>query len=184
MLQAERELLKFMLCYGTEELDFASDSDYYSGDESEKPLVTDFIRCSLEEDETCFLNSSLRAAYDAYLAEYDKGSSQDDIIRTLLNSPDRTVAAVTADISMEKHMLTVKNFESALTTTSSWLVAQVPRAILAYQEKRLQFRIEELCKSLAQAQAGEDLKIMQEMMKLQTAQKRINLMLGREKENK
>ena len=181
VLQAERELLKFMLCYGTEELDFASDSDYYSGDESEKPLVTDFIRCSLEEDETCFLNSSLRAAYDAYLAEYDKGSSQDDIIRTLLNSPDRTVAAVTADISMEKHMLTVKNFESALTTTSSWLVNFVPKALLVYAERRLENEIDGLVKSLVTASDEEQTDILIMIQKLKSAQMKVKVKIGRER---
>ncbi len=181
VLQAERDLLKFLLCYGTDELDFESDSEYYSGDESEKPLVADFIRCSLEDDETGFLNTPLRATYDAYMAEYDKGGSQDSIIRTLLNSSDRTVAAVTADISMEKHMLTVKNFESALTTTSSWLVNFVPKAILVYAERRLENEIDGLVKSLASASEDEQTDMLISIQKLKSAQMKVKVKIGRER---
>lgn len=181
VLQAEKELLNFVLCYGTEVLDFESDSEYYSGDESDKVLVADFIRDSLEADEACFLNSALRVTYDAYMEEYDKGYEQSDIIRHLLNSPDRTVASVTAELSMEKHMLTVKNFENALTTTSSWLVNFVPRSLLAYAERRLANEQDKLLKALSGASEDEQLVMMAQIQKYKSTQRQINVKLGREK---
>lgn len=182
VLQAEKDLLSFILNYGTEYLDFESDSEYYSGDESDKPLVADFIRCSLEEDDTCFLNSSLRDTYDAYFQEYDKGLSQEAIIRALLNSPDRAVATVTADLSMEKHLLTVKNFENALTTTSSWLVNFVPKAILVYAERRLENEIDCLVKRMSSATEEEQMDIMVSIQKLKSTQKIVRIRIGREKQ--
>lgn len=181
VLQAEKDLLRFLLCYGTDELDFESDSEYYSGDEDEKPLVADFIRCSLEEDGTGFLNSSLRAAYEAYMKEYDNGYAQEDIIRGMLNSSDRTVAAVTADLSMEKHLLTVKNFENALTTTSSWLVNYVPKALLVYAERRLENEIDKLMKSLETASEEEQMDKMLTIQKLKSTQLKVRIKLGRER---
>lgn len=178
---AERELLSFILSYGTSELDFESDSDYYSGSEDDKPTVADFIRASLEADGISFANKAFREAYDAYMREYDEGYEQDEIIRTLLNSPDRTVAFVAAELSMEKHQLTVKNFEQALTTTSSWLVNFVPKAILVYAEKRIEDRMAGLIKSLATAPEEEQTAIMAEMQKLSAAQKRVKVKIGREK---
>ena len=178
---AERELLSFILSYGTSELDFESDSDYYSGSEDDKPTVADFIRASLEADGISFSNKAFREAYDAYMREYDEGYEQDEIIRTLLNSPDRTVAFVAAELSMEKHQLTVKNFEQALTTTSSWLVNFVPKAILVYAEKRIEDRMAGLIKSLATAPEEEQTAIMAEMQKLSAAQKRVKVKIGREK---
>ena len=180
--QTEKEVLRFLLKYGCEYLEFESDSEYYSGSEEDKKTVADFIAEALVDSE--MYNASFKELYEAYYDLYYEGYDNDTITRRLINSENRNMADLAVELSTDKYQLTIKAFENSLTTTSSWLVAQVPRAILAYQEKRLQFRIEELCKSLAQAQAGEDLKIMQEMMKLQTAQKRINLMLGREKENK
>ena len=178
---AERELLSFILSYGTSELDFESDSDYYSGSEDDKPTVADFIRASLEADGISFANKAFREAYDAYMREYDEGYEQDEIIRALLNSPDRTVAFVAAELSMEKHQLTVKNFEQALTTTSSWLVNFVPKAILVYAEKRIEDRMAGLIKSLATAPEEEQTAIMAEMQKLSAAQKRVKVKIGREK---
>lgn len=178
---AELELLSFIMSYGTSELDFESDSDYYSGSEDDKPTVADFIRASLEADGISFANKAFRDAYDAYMREYDEGYEQDEIVRTLLNSPDRTVAFVAAELSMEKHQLTVKNFEQALTTTSSWLVNFVPKAILVYAEKRIEDRMAGLIKSLATAPEGEQTAIMAEMQKLSAAQKRVKVKIGREK---
>jgi DNA primase len=178
---AERELLTFILSYGTNELVFESDSDYYSGNEDDKPTVADFIRASLEADGISFANTAFRDTYDAYMKEYDEGYEQDEIIRTLLNSPDRTVAFVAAELSMEKHQLTVKNFEDALTTRDSWLVNFVPKAILVYAEKRIEDRLSTLLKSLATAPEEEQVAIMSEMQKLSAAQKRVKVKIGRER---
>ena len=178
---AERELLTFILSYGTEELDFESDSDYYSGSEDDKPTVADFIRASLEADGIAFANKAFRDTYDAYMKEYDEGYGQDEIVRMLLNSPDRTVAFVAAELSMEKHQLTVKNFEDALTTKASWLVNFVPKAILVYAEKRIEDRLSTLIKSLATAPEEEQVAIMSEMQRLSAAQKRVKIKIGRER---
>ena len=178
---AERELLGFILSDGTSILDFASDSDYYSGSEDDKPTVADFIRASLEADGISFSNKALRDTYDAYMREYDEGYEQEEIVRSMLNSPDRTVAFVAAELSMEKHQLTVKNFEDALTTKGSWLVNFVPKAILVYAEKRIEDRLSGLIKALAVAPEEEQLAIMAEMQKLSAAQKRVKVKIGRER---
>jgi len=178
---AERELLTFILSYGTSLLDFESDSDYYSGNEDDKPTVADFIRASMEADGISFANKAFRDAYDAYMKEYDEGYEQEEIIRTLLNSPDRTVAFVTAELSMEKYQLTVKNFEDAMTTRDSWLVNFVPKALLVYAGKRIEDRMATLIKALATAPEEEQTAIMAEMQKLSAAQKRVKLRIGRER---
>lgn len=179
--QAEKDLLSFILSDGTEILDFESDSDYYSGNENDKPTVADFIRSSLEADGTTFLNSALRKVYDAYMKEYDEGYDQQDIIKSLLNSPDTELAFVTAELSTERHQLTVENFEKALTTKSSWLVNFVPKAILVYVEKRIENRLNELIRELADASEDRQIEIMSEMQKLKAAQKKVKVKLGREK---
>jgi len=177
---AEADLLYFILRHGTEELDFESDSDYYSGDETDKPTVADFIRDSLEADEASFVNTPYRKAYEAYMKLYDEGWRQDDIIKSLLNSPDRMVAGVAAELSLEKYQLTVKNFEDSLTTTSSWLVNFVPRAILLYADKRIEDRLGELRKALsATPETDLQINIMKEIVLLQNAQKKVKEKLKR-----
>lgn len=180
--RVEMDLLGFILTNGTDELDFESDSDYYSGDESEKPLVADFIRMALEDDGYTFMNSVLTRVYEAYMEEFYAGYSQEDILRKLLNSEDRTVAFVTAELSVERYQLTVEKFEKSLTSTSSWLVKYVPRAILCFHESRLNYQLSKLRDSLMTAEAEEEQNsIMEEMQFTQQALKKVKLKLGRER---
>ncbi|MBQ0127158.1 MAG: DNA primase [Bacteroidales bacterium] len=178
---AEQDLLSFLLTNGCNPLEFESDSQYYLGDSVPRASVADFIRDALEGDGTSFANSVYRRAYDAYMQMYDEGLVQEDIVRRLLDSPDRVMADVCASLSSQKYRLTVSAFENALTTTASWLVVQVPKAILIYNERRLHDRIDGIRRSLKTASEQEQLELMQQLVKLQTAQRRIRQMAGREK---
>ena len=177
---AERDLLSFLLRYGCNELDFESDSDYYSGSEEDKPTVADFIRDAFS-DGTQMANSAYAAVYDAYMALYEEGWSQDEIVKRLLDDADRRVAGVVSELSTEKYQLTVNAFERSMTTLDSWLVAQVPRAILVYAERRMQDRYDTLRRSLPELPAEQEAAVLQEMIKIQTAQRRIRQKMGREK---
>ena len=180
---SERDLLYFLLRYGCEELDFESDSEYYSGNEMDKPSVADFIRDAFS-DGTRMANSAYAAVFDAYFVLYDEGLSQEDIVKRLLDAPDRRIADVVSQLSTEKYRLTVQAFENAMTTTASWLVAQVPRAILGYAERRMQDRYEQLRRQLPGASPEQEPAILQEMVKIQTVQRRIKQKMGREKNTK
>lgn len=179
--RAEMDILYFLLTHGRDILDFPFDSPFYSGSETEKPSVAEFIRASLDADGSSLMNAAFRKTYEAYFKCYDAGMVQDEIIRSLLNAEDRELAFVTAQLSMERYQLTVKNFEEALTTTSSWLVAYVPKALLAYAERKLEDRILTLNLSLNEAGPDHEVEILSEIMKLKNAQRRIRVKLGRER---
>ena len=178
---AERDLLCFLLTHGCDELDFESDSEYYSGDESCKPTVCDFIRDALESDGTKMANSAYAAVYDAYTGLYDRGLPQDVIVKTMLDSQDRRIAAVTAELSAEKYRLSVSALRDAMTTVPSWLVAQLPKTIMLYAERRIQDRINGIRRSLAEADEQTQIGLLQEMKRLRDAQLRIKKKTGREK---
>ena len=181
LAKAEADIIGFLLMHGCDELDFPSDSPYYSGEESQKPTVADFIRSALSADDTSMANSMYRKTYEGYMSCYDAGMAQDAIVRHLLDSGDRQIAAVAADLSIEKYTITVEKFEASLTTTSSWLVYSVPRAILYYVERRIQDQIEGIRRSLDSADPQEQENLMRRMMQLQAAQKNVKKQLGREK---
>ena len=178
---AERDLLYFLLTYGTEQLDFETDSPYYSGSEEEKPTVAQFIREALEDDDTVFANSTYRSLYDAYMRLYDSGLDQNTIVKSLLDGEDRTLAGLAGSFSTEKYQLTVGAFEASLTSKTTFLVSGVPKAIMVYAERRVQDRLDTIRRSLAAAPAEEQLVMMQEMVRLQAAQRRIRKKIGREK---
>jgi len=177
---AERDLLYFLLRYGCDELDFESDSEYYSGSEQDKSSVADFIRAAFS-DGTRMANSIYAAVFDAYLALYDDGLGQQEIVKRLLDAEDRRVASVVSQLSTDKYRLTVQAFSNALTTTASWLVAQVPRTLLNYAERRLQDRYEQLRHALPASTREQEETILREMVRIQSAQRKIRQKMGREK---
>jgi DNA primase len=174
---SERELLGFILRYGRTALQFESDSEFYDPEGAQ--TVAEFIDAALAGDDIRFANQAYQSAYDNYFALYDQGLEQNAIVLALLNGEDRTVASVTADLSTEKYELTVHNFSDALTTTDSWLVTFVPRAILAYHDKRLQVRQEALKTRLAGAGPEEQLEILSSLSRINEIKKTINIKLGR-----
>ena len=169
----ERDLLYFLLNYGSDVLDFESDSEYLSPD-GEKPTVTDFIAGTIDSDGGTLLNPAYQMVYQTYLAAYDEGLSQDDIVRNMLNSPDRQVSFLTAQLSIEKYQLTVKSFEESLTTKGSWLVNRVPRLILMYMDKKLESRLDAIRREMASPEASDRMmELMTEMVSLQKLQKNV-----------
>ena len=175
---SEKELLGFILRHGRSPLQFETDSEFYDPEGSQ--TVAEFIDAALAADDIHFSDRSYEATYQAYFGLYDQGLEQDDIIRRLLNGEDREVATVTATLSTEKYELTVHNFSDALTTTDSWLVTFVPRAILVYHDKRISAQQLNINRRLKENPAPEEmLELMARMNKLNEYKKTINIKLGR-----
>lgn len=179
---AERDLIKFLLMHGCDEMEFSSDSPFYPGSEAEKPTVADFISVALEKDGTIMANSAYAAVYEAYIGLYDEGLTQTEIVRKLVSSQDMRVSMVSIELSTEKYELTVKRLSDARTATASLLAANVPRAIQFYGERRLQDMIDKLRHSLAEASEEEIPGIMSRIVKLQSDQMSIKQKIGREKQ--
>ena len=186
MATAERDLLNFILTYGTTKLEFQSDSAFYSGSDEDALTVFDFIGQALEGDNSQFANTVFRKVYEAYSKDYYEGYSQDEIVKRLMDGEDRDMAYVVAQLSTdERYDLSVKNLRQSMMSKGSWLTIYVPKAILVYQQSRLEDKENELKERLGEAQAASDddrvLEIMQEMLKVQKALKMVKVRLGREK---
>ena len=186
MATAERDLLNFILTYGTTKLEFQSDSAFYSGSDEDALTVFDFIGQALEGDNSQFANSVFRKVYEAYSKDYYEGYSQDEIVKRLMDGEDRDMAYVAAQLSTdERYDLSVKNLRQSMMSKGSWLTIYVPKAILVYQQSRLEDKENELKERLREAQSASDgdrvMEIMQEMLKVQKALKMVKVRLGREK---
>ena len=175
---SEKELLGFILRYGKSPLQFESDSEFYDPENAQ--TVAEFIDSALAADDIRFSNPAFEATYQAYFHLYDQGLDQDSIIRKLLDGENREIASVAATLSTEKYELTVHNFSEALTTTDSWLVTYVPRAILVYHDKRISARQLDIYRRLKENPSQEDLlKLMNSLGQLNAIKKTINIKLGR-----
>ena len=186
MATAERDLLNFILTYGTSKLEFQSDSDFYPGSDEEALTVFDFISQALEGDDSRFANTAFRKAYEAYSKDYYEGYSQEEIVKHLMDGEDRDVAYVAAQLSTdERYELSVKHLRQSMMSKGSWLTIYVPKAILVFQQSRMENKDSELKEQLQEAQTASDsdrvMEIMQEMLKVQKALKLVKVRLGREK---
>lgn len=159
---SEKDLLGFILRNGMSLLEFESDSPYYE-EEGAVP-VADFIRDALDGHE--FANTLYRRVYDEYFRLYDgdPALTQTDIVRKLMDSPDRAMADMVADFVEERYQLTVKNFKDSMTAESSHLVLNVPKAILVYNSLRVKAQEMEITERLKELKHEEQ---TEEIMKEQ-----------------
>lgn len=177
---AEHDLVWFILNHGLEAMEFESDSEFY--DPSYQYTVAEFIRTALESDKHELENSVYRKTYEAFFQWYDSDEAvtKDKILRSLMDGEDRTVAEMTARLTQERYAITVRDFRSALTSTGTMLVTEVPKAILVYQSKRLQYRAMELREQLKGISgADEQFRILAEIQQLNQLRLRIDEKSGR-----
>ena len=182
MAPSEKELLVLILKYGLEPLDFETDSEYY--DKNEKFTVADFIRDAVAGRE--FANTVYRKTYNEYFRLYDGDATltQDDIIRKIMDGPDRVMATLTGDLTQDKYLLTVKNFADSMTSLSSFLVINVPRAILVYNSKIVRMQEIEISEKLNAMKHGECpeeemMALLEKFQKTAALRKKITERLGR-----
>ena len=173
----EKELLGFILEEGCTDMEFDRDSKYYV--EGQPVNVAEFIDGSLAADDTVFANSIYAKVYDLYFQMYDEGLSQQQIAQRMLNSMDEDVAFVAKELLIEKYQITVKNYEQSLTSAATRLVQYVPKALLAYQGRRLEQMLKTKTKELETASPEEQLNLLTEITSLNKMRTMLNNELGR-----
>ena len=178
-MACEKDILSLILGYGLSDLEFETDSPFY--DINGCTTVADFIRDAFESDNHQLENSVYRRVYDMYFQLYDGNPSmtQEDILKVMMDGPDRTVAGLVADLTTEKYNLSVKNFKDSMTAKSTYLVNAVPKTILAYQTKRLEVRGWELRDSMKGLSFDEMKPILEEINRIAALRKTFEERLGR-----
>lgn len=174
----ERELLGFILEEGCTDLQFDVDSKYYI--EGETVNVAEFIDGILADDDADFVNQSFRKVYDEYFRMYDEGLTQQQIQTRLLNSMDAEIAAVARELLIEKYQITVKTYEQSMTATATKLVQFIPKALLAYQCRKVELLLKELTAQLAvEPDPERQVEILARIGEYNKARTRLNNELGR-----
>ena len=178
LASCERELLWLILNWGSDPLEFETDSEFY--DSEYTFTVAEFIRSALEADGHQMCNTIYKRVYDAFFTLYDTDPpmGQNDMVKALMDGPDRVTAQMTAELTQERYQLTVKNFAASMTATSTKLVKNVPKAILVYQSKRLVEQNRALMDSL-KANPGEAAQILSQIQDISRLRKAIDERLGR-----
>jgi DNA primase len=174
----EKELLGFILEEGCTDLQFDIDSKYYV--EGEVINVAEFIDGILADDDATFVNQSFRNVYDEYFRMYDEGLTQQQIQTRLLNSMNAEIAAVARELLIEKYQITVKTYEQSMTATATKLVQFIPKALLAYQCRKVELVLKDLTTQLAvEADPERQVEILAKIGEFNKARTRLNNELGR-----
>ena len=176
---SEKELLSFLLRNGRTILEFEVDSPFYCTDE--KDTVADFIRDAIDQDNLFFGNSLHKRLLDKYFELYDAPENlpQEGIVKTILDGPDREMAALAAELLSERHNLTVKRFEAALTAAPTQLVIYVPRAIQVYQLRHIELKLSRLSRELKNAGEDDSMAILSEIKSHLNLKNQLEKLLGR-----
>ena len=175
----EKDLLGFIVENGRTPLEFDRDSEYYIPDDR-PDTVAEFIDNALAAGDVSFSNSAYRKVYELYFDLYDQGLTQTQIQTRLMNSQDPDIAAVAADLHVDKYLLTVENYRRSLTSVATQLIIFVPKSILAYQGRRLDEMTRKLSDSLSSSEdPREQERILEKMNSLNRARTKINGKLGR-----
>lgn len=178
LVPCEKEILGFILEYGCTDLLFDIDSRFYV--KGETVNVAEFVDSILAEDDAEFFNEPYRRVYDEYFRMYDEGLSQNQIQTRLLNSMDNIISTVAKDLLIEKHQITVKNYESSLTSVATRLVQFVPKSLLVYQSKKMELILKDLTARLTLSQdESEQEDILKQISEYNKARARLNNELGR-----
>ena len=178
LVPCEKEILGFILEYGCTDLLFDIDSRFYV--KGETVNVAEFVDSILAEDDAEFFNEPYRRVYDEYFRMYDEGLSQNQIQTRLLNSMDNIISTVAKDLLIEKHQITVKNYESSLTSVATRLVLFVPKSLLVYQSKKMELILKDLTARLTLSQdESEQEDILKQISEYNKARARLNNELGR-----
>ena len=134
----------------------------------------------MAEDDAVFFNEPYRKVYDEYFSMYDEGLSQQQIQSRLLNSMDEVISSVAKDLLIEKHQITVKNYESSLTAVSTRLVQYVPKSLQVYQSRKVEMILKELMAKLTSTtDETEQEEILRQISEYNKARTRLNNELGR-----
>ena len=174
----EKELLGFILEEGCTNLEFDRDSRYYV--EGEVLNVAEFIDGILADDDMDFVNPSYRRVYEEYFRMYDEGLTQEQIQKRLMDNMDAGIAAVAQDLLIEKHQITVKNYEQSMTATSTKLVMYVPKTLMTYQCRKVELMIRGLMAELAETtDPALQVELMTRIGEFNKARTRLNSELGR-----
>ena len=174
----EKEILRFILENGCTELLFDVDSRFYV--KGETINVAEFIDSAFAEDNAEFFNEPYRIVYEEYFRMYEEGLSQQQIQSRLLNSMDPVISEVAKDLLIEKHQITVKNYESSLTAESTRLVQFVPKSLMVYQSKKVELILKDLtAKLVATVDEEQQEELLKQISEYNKARTRLNNELGR-----
>jgi len=172
LLPSERELMYYLMRYG--EYDLVFDEDLlYGQSQKEVTSVFRYVSAQLEEDSLTFANDVFRRMYELYSDEStsvnreggDAAQIQERIQRAFINNPDDAVSQAALDLIVQKYNITIEKFNKALTPEDNILGRLIPKAVMMYKSRIVDWEYNKTSSELGDAQrSGADFDRQMELM--------------------
>ena len=171
---AERELLYYLLKFGECMMTFEDHQRFGAEAPVIEITVNEYISANLSNDDLEFHNPLYRKIYGLYF-DFRKelldaagetapapDDLQDGIMRRMVNCGDPEVTKTVVDITEDKYELKVKEYIKAQIPERNVIDKNVPKAVLVYKLKYVEYTCSQLAESLRQK--DQDAEAQQEVM--------------------
>ncbi|HIZ87467.1 MAG TPA: DNA primase [Candidatus Coprenecus pullistercoris] len=173
---SERELLYYLLKFGECVMTFEDHQKYGAEAPVMEITVNEYIAANLSNDDLELHNPLYRKIYGMYFEcrkelYRDAGDTAPDpealqagIIRRIVNCGDPEITGTVVDITEDKYELKVKEYIKAQIPERNMIDKNVPKAVLVYKLKYVEYTCSQLMESLRQMQQNADTESQQEVM--------------------
>ena len=173
---SERELLYYLLKFGECLMTFEDHQKYGAEAPVMEITVNEYISANLSNDDLEFHNPLYRKIYGLYFdfrkelldAAGETAPASDDlqtgIMHRMVNCGDPEVTKTVVDITEDKYELKVKEYIKAQIPERNVIDKNVPKAVLVYKLKYVEYTCSQLMESLRQMQQDADTEAQQDVM--------------------
>lgn len=171
---SEREIVYYLLKFGEFRMTF-EDSQLYGGEAPVMEItVSQYIAAQLKNDEIELRIPIYRKIYDLYYSYRDNIPSfgedpetlREKIMRRFVNCGDMEVSRAVLDITVEEYNLNIKEYVKALIPERNVIDKNVPKAVLVYKLKCVEYTYRILSEQLGQTGDNAEMDGIMKQLKL------------------
>ena len=160
----EKEILYYLVRFGENILHFDEAQQYNAEQPVQEISVAEYIAAELNNDSLELTTPLYKKVYDLYYrlreegrsASGDTSADQSRLQHRLINWDDPQITELVTQLIIQEHTITIKEYLRALIPEENVLGAVVPKVILIFKSKFVDYTYQAVKDQLAQAQAAGD----------------------------
>ncbi|MBO7320352.1 MAG: DNA primase [Bacteroidales bacterium] len=160
----EKEILYYLVKFGEHIIHFEEHMIVGSEQPVQEITVSEYISAELEYEKFELQNSVLKKVYDLYFEHKEQEGKNGQMEKWFANHPDKHISQAVIDLIYQKHSVNIKEFQRTLVPEENLIGKYVPKIILVYKTKVIEYTYNLLIKQLGQAQQENNIELQNELM--------------------
>lgn len=160
----EKEILYYLIKFGEHPIHFEEHMMAYSQGPQMEITVSEYISAELENDDLEFHNKLYKEIFNKYFEYRSEEKESDKIVRRFANGSNEAITQTVLDLIYQEYTVNVKEFQKTLVPEENLIGKYVPKVILIYKAKVVEYTYNLVMKQLGQAQVDGDTELQQELM--------------------